>query len=147
MGRVVDVLVSEFFLLVTVSREIDRSLEVLLLRQNHPKSAERTMSQEHVESFVAKIKGDAALAEELKGKNANEVVAIAAQHGFTVTAPELIRHHAATISQLSDDQLDEVAGGGWFSDIGHAFSDAGQWVYHHRGEIETAGEVAGEIAE
>ena len=105
------------------------------------------MSQEHLESLVAKIKKDPDLVEELKGQGPHQVVETASKHGYTITAPEVLRHHAATLSQMSDDQLDEVAGGGIFSDIGHAFGSAAHWVSHHSGDIEAAGELGAEIAE
>ena len=42
-----------------------------------------------------------------------EVSAIAKENGFEVTGAELTKHAAKTTSELSDDQLEAVAGGEW----------------------------------
>ena len=92
------------------------------------------MSQEHTNSFVAKIKEDPSLAEEIKGKNAKEVVEIAAKHGFTVTMPEVMRYHSAAVSQLSEDQLEELTGGGFcsfFHGLGDDVAHVASTVYHY----------------
>ena len=89
------------------------------------------MSQEHLESFVAKIKKDPALVDELKGQGPHQVVETASKHGYTITAPEVLRHHAATLSQMSDDQLEEVAGGSFLSNFGHALGVAYEIVPRH----------------
>ena len=43
----------------------------------------------------------------------DEVSAIAAANGFTVSGAELTKHAAKATSELSDDQLEAVAGGSW----------------------------------
>jgi len=41
-------------------------------------------------------------------------VAIAKEAGFTITRPELIRAQAARIQELSDEDLEGTAGGGFW---------------------------------
>lgn len=43
----------------------------------------------------------------------DEVAAIAKSNGFTVTGAELTKHAAKATSELTDDQLEAVAGGSW----------------------------------
>ena len=43
----------------------------------------------------------------------DEVSAIAKDNGFSVTGAELTKHAAQATSELSDDQLEAVAGGSW----------------------------------
>ena len=43
----------------------------------------------------------------------DEVSAIAKENGFEVTGAELTKHAAATTSELSDAELEAVAGGSW----------------------------------
>ena len=43
----------------------------------------------------------------------DEVSAIAKANGFEVTGAELTKHAAKATSELSDDQLEAVAGGSW----------------------------------
>ena len=43
----------------------------------------------------------------------DEVSAIAKANGFNVTGAELTKHAAKATTELSDDQLEAVAGGSW----------------------------------
>ena len=43
----------------------------------------------------------------------DDVAAIANDNGFSVTGAELTKHAAQATSELSDDQLEAVAGGAW----------------------------------
>jgi predicted ribosomally synthesized peptide with nif11-like leader len=62
------------------------------------------MSKEQLKAFLETAKNDAALQNKLKAaKSAEEVVAIAKQHGHEFTADKL--------GQLSDEELENVAGG------------------------------------
>ena len=63
------------------------------------------MSKEQLKAFIAKVKGDSSLQEKLKAaKSPDEVVSIAKEHGHEFTADKL--------SQLNEEELEGVAGGG-----------------------------------
>ena len=68
------------------------------------------MSEEQLQAFLEKAKADTTLQEKLKAaKTPDEVVSIAKEHGHEFTADK--------ISQLSEEDLEGVAGGGrsaWF---------------------------------
>ncbi len=64
------------------------------------------MSEEQLKAFHAKVQADTSLQEQLKAEGADPV-AIAKAAGFTITLQDL---HAAA-SQLSDEDLEAVAGG------------------------------------
>ena len=63
------------------------------------------MSEEQLKAFIAKAKDDQSIQDKLKAaKSPEEVVAIAKEHGYEFTADK--------IAGLSDDELEDVAGGG-----------------------------------
>ena len=63
------------------------------------------MSAEQLEAFLAKVKGDSDLQVILKAaKSPEDVVAIAKEQGYEFTADK--------ISQLSEEELEGVTGGG-----------------------------------
>ena len=63
------------------------------------------MSLEQLKAFLSKVKGDSSLQDKLKAaKSAEDVVSIAKEHGHEFTADK--------IDQLSDVELEGVAGGG-----------------------------------
>ena len=63
------------------------------------------MSSEQLKAFLAKVKGDSSLQEKLKAaKSPEDVVGIAKEHGHEFSADKL--------SQLSEEELEGVAGGG-----------------------------------
>jgi len=65
------------------------------------------MSEEQLKAFIAKVQADTSLQEQLKADGA-DVVAIAKAAGFSITTEDI-----ATLPQnLSDDELEGVAGGG-----------------------------------
>ena len=62
------------------------------------------MSQEQLKSFLAKAKDDESIQEKLKtAKSAEDVIGIAKEYGHEFTSDK--------ISQLSEDDLQEVSGG------------------------------------
>ena len=67
------------------------------------------MSEEQLKAFLAKVKGDSNLQGKLKAaKSSDEVVSIAKDHGHDFGTEH--------ISQLSEEELERVAGGGsWWS--------------------------------
>ena len=71
------------------------------------------MSQEQFKAFTAKVQEDSSLQEQLKAEGA-DVIAIAKAAGFTIKQQDL---HAAA-SELSDEDLEAAAGGGWGADEG-----------------------------
>ena len=65
------------------------------------------MSEEQLNAFLEKVKGDTTLQEKLKAEGA-DVVAIAKAAGFTITTENLNSHR----QNLTEDELEGVAGGG-----------------------------------
>ena len=66
------------------------------------------MSEEQLKAFLEKVKTDTSLQEKLKAADdADAVVAIAKEAGFTISADELKSFQSA----LSDEELEGVAGG------------------------------------
>ena len=64
------------------------------------------MSEEQLKAFVAKVQSDTSLQEQLKAEGADPV-AIAKAAGFEIKQQDLL--HA---SELSDEELEGVSGGG-----------------------------------
>ena len=69
------------------------------------------MSEEQLKAFIAKVQADTSLQEQLKAEGA-DVVAIAKAAGFAITTEDLNSHR----QNLSDDELEDVAGGDCFGD-------------------------------
>jgi predicted ribosomally synthesized peptide with nif11-like leader len=68
------------------------------------------MSQEDLQKFLEAVRQDSSLQERLKAEGADPV-AIAKEAGFSVTQAELIRANASQVQNLSDEELEEAAGG------------------------------------
>jgi len=68
------------------------------------------MSQEDLTQFLEAVQQDSSLQEKLRAKGADPV-AIAKEAGFSITQAELIRAHSAHVQTLSDEELEDVAGG------------------------------------
>ena len=64
------------------------------------------MSEEQLKAFIARVQADPSLQEQLKAQGA-DVVAIADGEGFSITTEEF-----ANFKKLSDEELENVAGGG-----------------------------------
>ena len=70
------------------------------------------MSEEQLKAFLEKVKSDAELQEKLKASaDANAVVAIAKEAGFSITAEDIQSMQSATV-ELSDAELEDAPGGG-----------------------------------
>ena len=70
------------------------------------------MSEEQLKAFMEKVKADTSLQEKLKGAaDVDAVIAIAKSAGFVVSADEIKTAQSAT-QELSDEELEGVAGGG-----------------------------------
>jgi len=70
------------------------------------------MSEEQLKAFIAKVQADPSLQEQLKAEGADPI-AIAKAAGFTIKQQDLYRQ----ASELSDEELEAVAGGFNYSDI------------------------------
>jgi predicted ribosomally synthesized peptide with nif11-like leader len=70
------------------------------------------MSEEQLSALLAKLKEDTSLQEKLKGAaDLDAVVAICKQAGFDVSKADWLRHQAKQTLELSDSELESVAGG------------------------------------
>ena len=70
------------------------------------------MSEEQLKAFLEKVKADTSLQEKLKAAaDVDAVIAIAKSAGFVVSADEIKTAQSAT-QELSDEELEGVAGGG-----------------------------------
>ena len=70
------------------------------------------MSEEQLKAFLEKVRGDTSLQEKLKAAaDADAITAIATEVGFAITAEDIQLMQSATV-ELSDEELEEVAGGG-----------------------------------
>jgi predicted ribosomally synthesized peptide with nif11-like leader len=70
------------------------------------------MSEEQLAALLAKLKDDAGLQEKLKGAaDLDAAVALAKEAGFDVSKADWLRHQAKQTIELSDEELEGVAGG------------------------------------
>jgi predicted ribosomally synthesized peptide with nif11-like leader len=71
------------------------------------------MSEEQLAALLAKLKDDAGLQEKLKGAaDLDAVLAIAKDAGFDISKADWLRYQANQTLELSDEELEGVAGGG-----------------------------------
>ena len=69
------------------------------------------MSEEQLNAFLEKVKGDTTLQEKLNGAaDSGAVVEIAKEAGFSITAEDIQLRQSAT-EQLSDEELEGASGG------------------------------------
>ncbi len=69
------------------------------------------MSEEQLKAFLEAVKADVGLQEKLNAAgDADAVVAIAKAAGFLISTEEL--KSSRSLAEISDEQLDAVAGGG-----------------------------------
>jgi predicted ribosomally synthesized peptide with nif11-like leader len=72
----------------------------------------QAMSEEQLSALLAKLKEDSSLQEKLKGAaDLDAVVAMAQEAGFDVSKADWLRHQAKQTLELSDEELESVAGG------------------------------------
>ena len=77
------------------------------------------MSEEQLKAFIEKVKADTSLQEKLKAAaDSNAVSAIAKEAGFIISADDLTNAQSELSEQLSDKELESVAGGYQPGDIG-----------------------------
>jgi len=77
------------------------------------------MSEEQLNSFLEAVKADAGLQEKLKGAaDLDAAVALANEAGFDARKADFIRYQAKQMAELSDEELEGVAGGGgWLGPV------------------------------
>jgi predicted ribosomally synthesized peptide with nif11-like leader len=72
------------------------------------------MSEEQLAALLAKIKDDAGLQEKLKGAaDLDAILAIAKDAGLEISKAAWLRYQASETLELSDEELQGVAGGFW----------------------------------
>ena len=70
------------------------------------------MSEEQLAALLAKLKDDAGLQEKLKGvADLDAAMTLAQEAGFDVSKEDWLKHQAQTNLELSDKELEGVAGG------------------------------------
>ena len=70
------------------------------------------MSEEQLSALFAKLKNDAVLLEKLKGAaDLDAAVAMAKEAGFDVSKADWLKFQAKQTLELSDEELEGVAGG------------------------------------
>ncbi len=70
------------------------------------------MSEEQLSAFLAKLKDDTGLQEKLQGAaDFDAAVAMAQEAGFDVSKADWLKHQAKQTLELSDEELEGVAGG------------------------------------
>ena len=74
------------------------------------------MSEDQLAALLAKLKDDTELQEKLKGAaDLDAAIAMAKEAGFDVSKADLLRYQANQTLELSDEELETVAGGGTFT--------------------------------
>ena len=81
------------------------------------------MSEEQLSKLLNILKGDVTLQEKLKGAaDLDDAVKLAKDAGFDVSKADWIKHKAKQALELSDEELEAVAGGKkWTEDAGGSF--------------------------
>ena len=80
------------------------------------------MSEEQLAALLAKLKDDAGLQEKLKGAaDLDAVLAIAKDAGFEISKAAWLRYQANQTLELSDDELEGIAGGIDINNCGDTF--------------------------
>ena len=76
------------------------------------------MSEEQLSALLAKLNDDAGLREKLQASaDLDAALALAKEAGFDVSKADWLRYQANQTLELSDEELEEVAGGNgcWFT--------------------------------
>jgi len=70
------------------------------------------MSEEQLAALLARLKGDAGLQEKLKSAaDLDAAVGLAKEAGFDISKADWLKYQAKQTLELSDDELESVAGG------------------------------------
>ena len=84
------------------------------------------MSEEQLKAFLEKVKADTSLQEKLKAAASSEAaIEIAKAAGFAITAEDIQSMQSATV-ELSDDDLEFVAGGSFTNTMTRGCQDPNQ---------------------
>jgi predicted ribosomally synthesized peptide with nif11-like leader len=71
------------------------------------------MSEEQLSALLAKLDEDAGFREKLQGAaDLDAAVELAKESGFDVSKADWLKHQARQTLELSDEELEKVAGGG-----------------------------------
>jgi predicted ribosomally synthesized peptide with nif11-like leader len=82
------------------------------------------MSEEQLSAMLARLKEDAGLQEKLKGAaDLDAAVEVEKDAGFDVSKADWLRHQAKQTLELSNEELEGVAGGAKNNDGGIAIRD------------------------
>ena len=77
------------------------------------------MSEDQLAALLAKLKDDAELQEKLKGAaDIDAAVVIARGAGFDVSKADWLKYQANQTQELSDEELESVAGGCYYATAG-----------------------------
>ena len=72
------------------------------------------MSEEQLSALLAQLREDAGLREKLQGAaDLDAAVALAKEAGFDVSKADWLKYQEEHSSELSDEELEGMAGGGW----------------------------------
>ena len=83
----------------------------------------QAMSEEQLAALLAKLKDDAALRDKLQAAaDLDAAVALAKEAGFDVSKADWLKYQANQNLELSDEDLEEMAGGTFFDDWGSDIS-------------------------
>jgi predicted ribosomally synthesized peptide with nif11-like leader len=72
------------------------------------------MSEDQLLALLAKLQDDSGLREKLQGAaDLDAAVSLAKESGFDVSKADWMKYQASQPQELSDEELESVAGGGW----------------------------------
>ena len=90
------------------------------------------MSEEQLTALLAKIKEDAGLQEKLKGAaDLDAAVALAKEAGFDVSKADWLKYQASKTAELSDEELEGVAGG-----VAEVYNGYNVELYRYKSYVE-----------
>jgi len=76
-----------------------------------------------VESFLKLLSDDSSFLEQVNAaQTMPDLIAIAGQRGIVLTPEEVIKMASSSVNELSDAQLEAIAGGAWTSNIGSDYA-------------------------
>ncbi len=90
------------------------------------------MSEEQLKALLAKLNDDAELRDKLKGAaDLDAALAIAKEAGFDVSKADWFRYQASQTLELSDDELERVAGGAeWRTNLRECEYEPREYTYN-----------------
>ena len=76
-----------------------------------------------VESFLKLLSDDSSFLEQVNAaQTMSDLIAVAGQRGIVLTPEEVIKMAASSVNELSDAQLEAIAGGTWTGNNGADYS-------------------------